>query len=68
MNSDYLVNMINQIAKNFSYVDEKEKAAGLVAEHITKFWEPRMKQQLVACIEQGGHGMSDVSLMAAKLV
>lgn len=66
MNSDYLVKMINQIALNFGYVKEQEKIAALVAEHIQKFWDPRMKKELAEYVEQGGHGMSDMALVAAK--
>jgi len=40
-----LVRMGNQIATFFSSQNQKNAASG-VAEHINKFWEPRMRRQL----------------------
>ncbi len=68
MNPEYLIKMINQIATNFSYAKDEEKIAELTAEHIQKFWDPRMKTSLADYVEQGGHGISPIALMAAKRV
>lgn len=47
MSHDKLVRMANQIAAFFA---SKPKAEGVVgvAEHINKFWEPRMRAELFA--------------------
>ncbi len=39
--------MADQIARNFSVLGEEE-AARSTADHIAKFWDPRMKAQLLA--------------------
>lgn len=44
MSHDKIVRMANQIATFFKSQPESERAAG-VANHINKFWEPRMRRQ-----------------------
>lgn len=39
--------MANQIARNFA-VQGEEAAIGATADHLAKFWDPRMRQQIVA--------------------
>lgn len=51
-NQDRLIYMANQIARNFMTMGE-EKAAQAVADHIAKFWEPRMRAQIFALHEKG---------------
>ena len=48
-----LVLMANQIATFFRSKPHEEGVAG-VAEHINKFWEPRMRRQLFEMIDAGG--------------
>ena len=37
-------------------------AAGVagVANHIRRYWEPRMRKQILAHLDAGGHGLSDL--------
>ena len=42
---DSLVRMANQIARNLAF--EKDPVAATL-DHIVAFWDPRMKQQIVA--------------------
>ncbi|WP_082462748.1 formate dehydrogenase subunit delta [Sphingobium sp. Leaf26] len=44
---DRLVYMAHQIARNLATMGE-EKAVAALAEHLTRFWDPRMKAQIVA--------------------
>ena len=44
---DRLVLMANQIARNLAAM-EGERAATAVAEHIAKFWDPRMRAAILA--------------------
>ena len=46
-----LVTMANQIARNFAYRGDVE-AAGATADHIAKFWDPRMKQSAFALLNR----------------
>ncbi len=45
VNSENMVHMANQIAQFFASYPHEEAVAG-VADHIQKFWEKRMRQQL----------------------
>jgi len=48
MNGDErLVYMANQIARNLATLGEAEAAAA-TADHIAKFWDPRMKAKIFA--------------------
>ncbi len=42
-----LVRMAQQIADNNSFTPDVDVVAAKVAEHIQKFWDPRMKQQII---------------------
>ena len=57
--------MANQIAQFFASYPHEEAVAG-VADHIQKFWEKRMRQQLNDYIASGGSGLNELALEAAK--
>lgn len=69
---DKLVHMANQIGKFFVTQgrgkDPKDqmtdKVAAGIAEHIRKFWEPRMRNAIVAHLDAGGGGL-DPAVRAA---
>ena len=65
MNTENMVHMANQIAQFFASYPHEEAVAG-VADHIQKFWEKRMRQQLSEYIGQGGSGLNELALEAAK--
>ena len=52
MISEKLVRMVNQIATFFAH-EGAEKAPLSVADHLQKFWEPRMRAQLLAAVASG---------------
>jgi formate dehydrogenase subunit delta len=56
MSPDKLVYMANQIGKFFAGQGE-EKAVPLIADHLTKFWDPRMRAAIVAHLDDGGNGL-----------
>lgn len=66
-NQDRLVYMANQIARNFMTMGE-EKAAQAVADHIAKFWEPRMRAQIFALHEKGAETFAPVAGRAITLL
>lgn len=41
-----LVRMAEQIAANMSYTDDVELVAARVADHLNRFWDPRMRQAM----------------------
>ncbi len=52
--------MANDIARNLATMGENE-AALATADHIDKFWDPRMKQ---AIFDDGRTGLSDIARAA----
>ena len=66
MNAERLADMVNDIANFFA--SDPDHAAGVagVAGHIKRFWEPRMIRQIVAHLDAGGHGLSDLAREAVR--
>jgi formate dehydrogenase subunit delta len=56
MSPNKLVYMANQIGKFFAGQGE-EKAVPQIADHIVKFWDPRMRQEITAYLAAGGAGL-----------
>jgi formate dehydrogenase subunit delta len=56
MSPDKLVYMANQIGEFFASQGADAAAAG-TADHIKKFWDPRMRSAILAHIEAGGSGL-----------
>lgn len=56
MGPDKLVYMANQIGKFFKAQGDAQAVAG-VAEHIKKFWDPRMRSAIFAHVDNGGAGL-----------
>jgi formate dehydrogenase subunit delta len=59
MSLDKLIYMANQIGKFFTS-QGPEKAATGTADHIKKFWDPRMRAAIFAHLEAGGAGLDPV--------
>jgi len=57
MNIETMVHNANQIAAFFEAWPEEEAAAA-VEDHLRKFWEPRMRTQILEYAKQGGTGLS----------
>ena len=53
---DKLIYMANQIGKFFASQGPDEAVAG-TADHIRKFWDPRMREAIFAHVEGGGSGL-----------
>jgi len=62
---DKLIYMANQIAKFFES-QGREKAVAGTADHLKKFWDPRMRSQIVAHVKAGGSGLDPVALKAIE--
>lgn len=67
MSPEKMVLMANQIAQFFGAYPP-ERAVPDIADHIMKFWEPRMRRQLLEHVAQGGAGLHHLVLDAAKSV
>ena len=68
MNIQHLVHMANEIGTFFLSEAGAEAAPQEIASHITKFWDPRMRAQIIAHANAGGAGLSDAACKAALLL
>ena len=59
-----IVRMANQIGTFFLSKPHPEGVAG-VADHINKFWEPRMRRQFFEVVEAGGDDLLPIVREAA---
>ncbi len=66
MNVDHLIEMANQIGLFFESLPDREEALAGIAEHIRRFWEPRMRRALLAELDSGtaGSGLSAIVFAA----
>ncbi|MBZ9796558.1 formate dehydrogenase subunit delta [Mesorhizobium sp. ES1-4] len=62
-----LVRMANQIAAFFHSRPREEGVAG-VAEHINKFWEPRMRRQFFEMLDSGHEGFDELVVAASARI
>lgn len=63
--AETLVRMANDIGKAFRAQGE-ERAIAAIANHIKLFWEPRMKKQIFALLDEGGAGLDPLPLKALQ--
>jgi formate dehydrogenase subunit delta len=65
MSLEKLVYMANQISKFFDSQGREQAVAG-TADHIEKFWDPRMRAAIKAHLEAGGAGLDPVARRAVE--
>lgn len=65
MSPDRLILMANQIARAFASQGE-DKAVPEIADHIVKFWDPRMRANIAAHVAAGGEGLHPLALKALQ--
>jgi formate dehydrogenase subunit delta len=63
--NDKLVYMANQIGAFFKSQD-LDTASAKIAEHITKFWDPRMRRAIIAHLDTGGAGLDATTRQAVE--
>lgn len=62
MNIDLLIKMTNEIGEFFSGVSDPEQAARDVANHLRRYWDPRMRTQMLDYYEQRqGAGLTELA-------
>lgn len=58
MDTQNLIHMANRIGQFFQSMPDQDEASSEIAQHLRKFWEPRMRRALLAHIDQsGGEGL-----------
>lgn len=68
MDIEHLVKMVNEISAFWQGESSRELAARDVANHLRRFWEPRMRKQIIAHYERGAAGLADISRDAVALL
>ena len=64
MHADNLVRMVNQIGTFFEAMPDRAAALEEMAQHLRRFWEPRMREQLLAHVDASGEGLSNMAAEA----
>ncbi len=65
MSDAKLVMMANQIGKFFAPQRGADPVVS-IAEHLRKFWDPRMRAAIVAHLEEGGTDLDDPVRQAVR--
>jgi len=69
MNIDLLIKMTNEIGEFFAGTAEAPEAARAVANHLKRYWEPRMRAQMITYFERrNGAGLTELARSAVALM
>jgi len=66
MNIEHLVGMANDIGNFFDAEYGTQESPASIALHISRYWDPRMRAQIIAHVTQGGEGLSPTALAAVR--
>ncbi len=65
MDARKLARMANDIASFFDADPDRQAAVAGITSHLKRFWDPRMRRELLRALDEGGdHGLRD-SVVAA---
>ena len=65
MSPERLVYMANQIGTYFASQHSADPAIG-IADHLKKYWDPRMRTEILAYAGRGGEGLDPAVLRAVQ--
>lgn len=68
MKIDPLIKMANEMAAFFETEGGPEHGAELMATHLRRYWEQRMRREIIAHYQRGGGGLSELSLKSVGLL
>jgi len=60
MDIERLVQMANDIGDYFASEPDRAIAIAGMVNHLERFWEPRMRRQIVAHLAAGGEGLAEL--------
>jgi len=67
MNNDNLIRMVNRIGAFFAAMPDRDEAMLDLAQHVRRFWEPRMRLQLFEHLEiRHGDGIDALVIDALR--
>ena len=62
-----LVKMANQIGDFFGAWPDRQQARDEIAGHLTRFWDPRMRAEIIDHVEiDGGQGLTEIVIEAVR--
>jgi len=64
---DQLVYMANQIARELG-AQCPDRSVAATRDHLRQFWDPRMRQAIIAYLDRGGEHLSDTAREAVALL
>ena len=65
---DTLIRMANQIGQFFDSMPDRDEALRGIANHIAKFWEPRMRRRFLERVDSGqAPQLSDIVQAAVRV-
>lgn len=65
MDIDNLVRMANRIGDFFDALPDADEARDGVADHLKRFWEPRMRREILRHLDEaGGAGLKPIVVEA----
>lgn len=65
MEEHVMLHKANQITLFFAAYPHDEAVAG-VLDHLKRFWEPRMRAQIIDYVNRGGEGLHPIAVEAVK--
>lgn len=70
MNDAHLIDMANRIGEFFDSMPERAEALAGIADHIKRFWEPRMRRALLATLDapEGASGETMTPIVREALL
>jgi len=68
MGTSQLITMANEIAAFFNGATEADEASKNVAAHLRRYWDPRMRKQIVEHLAAGGDGLVPTARAAVELI
>jgi formate dehydrogenase subunit delta len=68
MRIERLVAMANDIGAFFASDPDRSAATGHVASHLRRFWDPRMRRQIVSHYFDGGAGLDEIPRAAVAIL
>jgi len=66
MKIERLVQMANDIGAFYNSEPDREAAIEGVADHLRRFWDPRMRCQIIDHLHAGGEGLDDLARAAVS--
>jgi len=67
MDMKNLIHMANQIGSFFEAMPEQDEALQGIAGHLQRFWEPRMRSQLLGYLDaEDGKGLKPIVVSAIR--